>query len=385
MTFGVTDSGFNKKLFGDVQAGMQAYLRAKISKRLKLTEKTGLGNVVNGASEELASVWEAAEGVYHAFDKDNADDASFVALAALTGTEQHGAKKGTWAATCGLQASKTFNPGDLVAQVAGEASNRWQNRDLVVTTTAGSYPVLFESQIASSAAVGEAGTLVIAQPIDGWTTVSTSVAASPGEDEETIEELAIRREQELQGSGSGPLEAIRARVSKVAGVLSVNAIQNVTNVPGVNGLPIKSYRIVIWDGVSPAALDNDVAAAILASGPAGIQAVGAQSGMAVDRNGKTQTRNFDRAAQLPVYVTCTVTGTANPADITAAILAKGALSGVDVIAAKVSAAITDVTGVDDLIDFKIGTTPSPTGSSNIPVDNVSIAVFDAARISVTLA
>ncbi|HET7543292.1 MAG TPA: hypothetical protein VFK05_25640 [Polyangiaceae bacterium] len=385
MSFGVTTTGFVVKTFQDIQSGIFAYWRGKISRYLKLDEKTGLGNVGNGAADQIAQVWEAIQGAYYAFDILNADDDSIVALCELTGTIRRGAKNGFWSSTCNLDASKTYAPGDLVANVAGQASNRWQNRDPITTTAAGNYAVTFISQTAGAAAVGVAGSLVIAQPIDGWNSVTTAVNATAGEDIETIEELLIRREQELQGAGSATLAAVRAKVSKVPGVISVRAVENKKDVPDiVNGVPPKAYRLVIWDGVSPAALNDDVAAAILSAGPAGIQSVGSSSGNAVDDVGDTQTIPFDRAAQVPIYVTCTVKGGAS-ADIKAAIIKAGGslTSGNSVIAEKIRAAITNAPGVTDLTAFAIGTSAGPVSAVNIPIPITSIGLFDKDRIVVT--
>lgn len=384
-TFGVTPTGFVLKTFADIQQSLFAYWRSKISKLLQLTEKTGLGNVGNGAADQLAEAWEAVQTAYYANDPDNADDASFIALCALTGTIQEGASGGTVTANCTLAGPATYPVGALVANVAGQAANRWSNRDVIVTPNAITVPVVFTSEIIGAGAVALAGTLTaIAQPYAGWTAVTNVADADPGRDVESIENLAIRREQELQGSGSGPLAAVRAKVSAVAGVQSVKARQNVTGTPGINGLPIKSYQIIVWDGVSPAATNDTIAQAILNSGPAGIQSVGQASGNAVDSDGTVVSFNFDRARQVPVYVSVTVTGAVAIADVQAAIVAAGAKMQTGVVYAKLSAAAADVAGVNDVTSLTVGLAASPTGTVNIAVDFAATALFDASRISVTV-
>jgi len=381
MTFGVTPTGFVKKTFTDVQSGIFGYWRAKISKFLQLTEKTGLGNVGNGAADQIAQVWEALEPAYYSNDPDNADEASFEALCQITGTIRRGATNGYWSTVCAFEPSKDYAPGALVGNVSGQATNRWLNRDHVTTTGAGNYPVTFVSEKANAKAIGLTGTLVIAQPIDGWIDVTTTVNATPGQDVESVEALSLRREAELQPSGSATLPAIMARVSKVPGVLSVRGLQNVTDdFDHANGIPAHGFRLVVWDGTSPAALNNDIAAAILATGSAGVPSYGRSSGVA---NGETVL--FDRATQIPIYVTCTVKGTAALADIQANVIAAGAslTSGNSIVAEKIRAAIVNTAGVTDLTAFAIGTSPGPVSAANIPIPITSIGLFDNARISVT--
>lgn len=382
--FGVTPTGFVRKTFADIQVSLFGYWRSKISKHLHLNEKTGLGNVGNGAAVQLAEAWEALEGAYYAGDPDDGDDTSFVATAELTGTVRHGATSGQVEASCKLAAG-TYPANALVAHVEGQPTNRWKNRDLFIAPTTNVYGLVFVSELQGSGTVAALGKLnKVAQPYAGFFGVENEYfAARPGQDVESIEELALRRVTELQGSGSGPLAAIMARVSKVTGVISVRGIENTTDVYDVaNGVPPHAYRIVAWDGTSPAALNNDIAAAILAAGTGGIPCIGSSSGVA---NGRSVP--FDRAVQVPIYVSCTITGTAGLADVQAAIIAKGAslTSGNNVIAEKIRASITDTPGVTDLLAFAIGTAPAPVAAANIPIPITSIGLFDTSRISVTFA
>lgn len=383
MPFGVTTEGFTRKPFTQIQSEMQAYVRAKISKHLQLTEKTGLGNVLNAASDQIAEAWEAQEASYHAFDKDNALDDAFVALCELTGTKRRGATKGTASTTCTFAGGVTYPPGALIAHVDGFPDNRWVNRDTIVTTTGGSYPVLFDAETAGAQGVALTGTLIrIAQPVTGWNTVTNAVDATPGQDIESIEALYVRREQELQRGGSGPVAAIRAAVSEVAGVVQVKSVENKTDY--WTTIPPHSFRIIVWDGQSPAALNDEIAQALYDNAPGGIPTVGAYSGTAIDReDGSTVTVRFDRAAGVPVYIVADVAGsTAGVAD---AILAEAKKLGVGstVIREKLKSAATLLPDVTDLASFTLGLAPAPVGTANLPMLVDQIPLFDLSRISVT--
>jgi uncharacterized phage protein gp47/JayE len=383
MPFGVTADGFTRKNFTDIQGEIQNYLRVKISKHLTLDEKTGLGNVVNAASDQLAELWEVGEASYNGFDPDNAEEILFVALCLLTGTVRRGATKGVVSTNCNFAGGQTYVPGALVAHVAGFTENRWVNRDTVVTVAAGSYPgVIFEAETAGAAGKCAAGTLTtIAQTVTGWISVTNPLKSTDGQDIETIESLAVRRQQELAESGNGTLPAIRSSVSKVSGVLQVKAVQNTTDY--WTDLPPHSFRVIVWDGVAPAADDDAIAQAILDNAHEGVESVGAESGTAIDADGASVVVHFDRATAVPIYVVIDVVGTT--AGVAAAIVAEGNKLGVedDVIRERLKAAAMSVAGVTDIVTCTLGTAPAPVGTSNIILAIDQIPLFDLLNVSVS--
>jgi hypothetical protein len=203
--FGVTADGFVRKTFADIQTSLFGYWRAKISRLLQLTEKTAMGNLGNGAVVELDEAWQALEKAYYSNDPLNADDYNKVTLAWLTGTTRRRARAGQCPCSCKL-ATGTYPAGVLVANVAGQPTNRWRNRDtIVVPATATIGGLIFVSEIAGSAAVAPINTLTeIAQPWGGFHGIANDTQdAAPGLDLESLDELEIRRQTEISGSGSG--------------------------------------------------------------------------------------------------------------------------------------------------------------------------------------
>jgi uncharacterized phage protein gp47/JayE len=383
---GLTDTGFERPLQADIASEIAADLRGTISAQLDTSESTVIGNVVNIFADRLALAYEALESAYQGHDPDNATDDRLVALALLTGTERRGARQGTVTMTVNLEASTAFAIGDLVVHAGDDPENRWSNRDAVASTTAGNYEVVFVSEIAGSDAVAPAGTLtVIAEPIEGFNTATNAEDASPGQDEESIEDLRLRRDQELSRGGSGTVDAIRADVLQVDGVLEVLVEENTTDSPVGDLLP-HSIRVVVWDGDPGAAVDNDIAQAIYDTAPAGIQRVGDVSGAAVQSDGVTPvTVNFARVEVLDIYISAEIVSAVGVAadDVMAALAAAMPTRiGADVIYHKLSGALF-IDGVDDFVSFTIGTAPSPVGTSNVAVSNVQIAQLDLSNIVLT--
>lgn len=383
---GLTATGFTRKLLDELVAELGADERGRISAQLDLSERTVIGNINAIFGDHHSQVWEALEELVRQFDPDNALDDRLVSLALLSGVERRGASTGLVACTVNLDASKSFAAGDLVAHVADEPANRWVNRDAVVSTTAGAYTAVFESEDTGTGATAAASTLtVIAESATGWNSITNPADATPGTDEESIEDLRARREASLSLAGSATVDAIRADVLQVDGVLQVLVEENTTDLT-VGGLPPHSFRAVVWDGDPAAAVDDEIAQAIHGTRPAGISAVGTESGTATATDGSLVAVAFERATAVDIYIDVDIVseGGVSIDDVKAAILAAAPTRlGEDVIINRIAAAVFSVPGVDDFDFVQIGTAPSPSGTVNISITNTQIALFDSANIVVT--
>lgn len=386
MTFGVLETGFNRKRFEDLDTQIRERLKTLIDPGFVLDERTWEGNQHAIVVDELAIMWELLEVAYNGNDPDSADDFLSVALAALTGTRRKLPTKGVVDTTINLDASQAFAAGDLIAFVAGDETNRWVNRDAITSTTASNYAATFESEVAGSQAVAAAGTLTqIAAAVSGWNSITNAADATPGTDLETVDQLKVRRVRELSAAGSAGLHSIVGKVSALSGVLSVVGEEN-TLPFFAGGLPPNSFRIIVWDGETPAADDDEIAQMIFDSKSGGIQSNGDASGTATDA-GEEHTVNFQRAGVVPIYVAVTVEGDVAEADVKAAIVAagnEGRQIGDDVLYRKITCAAF-IDGVTNAPDFTIGLSTSPTTEDDIAIPSSQIAVFDTARIEVTVA
>lgn len=378
----ITDTGYERRTRDVVLASIQALLRDKISAKLDLSERAVFGNSSNidaGAIDELEQLVEEA---YYAFDPDNASDDRLVALALLSGVARRGATKGLVTVTLDLDASQTYAPGDLAAHVVDEPTNRWLNRDEVVSTTAGNYEAAFESENAGAAAVAEAGTLtVIATPVSGWNAVTNDDAATPGQDIESIAALRIRREQALSPGGSRTRGAIRAKLILVDGVLSAEVFENTSSITDSDGIPPKAIRAVVWDGSPAAASNDDIAQAIYDHKAEGILAHGSESGTARDSTFGPVTVFFDRATASDITVAVNIQSDAGVAieDVKAAILAQMPdRVGQEVTYHRLAASVFSVAGVDDYVSFTVNG-----GTADLAAVQNRIYLLDESDITVT--
>lgn len=381
MAFGVTEDGFVRKTRADILASIASKQRDLISKFLLTdSENTVIGNLNSPVVDELAIAWEAIEGAYHGFDPDNATGFLLKALAALTGVDAEGATKGLVTATVNLDASQDFEAGELVAHVDGDTSNRWVNRDAVSSTSAGDYQVVFESETAGSDAIAPAGTLtVIAQGTAGWNSITNASDATPGQDEEEIEELRQRREASLSPSGESTLPGLKTQVLAVEGVESVLVLENTEDVTA-NGLPPHSMRVVVWDG-NPAAADTaEIAQTIYDNRPGGANMIGSVNANITTVNGETGVlvTNFDRATQHDLSIEIDYSGDdVSFDDVKDALIAAADYDiGEDVDYDKLKCAVVVLDGVDAVNSFTIDG-----GTSDVVIGDTTIALLDSGNIS----
>jgi uncharacterized phage protein gp47/JayE len=144
------------------------------------------------------------------------------------------------------------------------------------------------------------GNLQIIAGISGWDSARNVSVTSLGRDLESEAELRIRRSASLALTGQGTLVALYARLKQVSGVSSLNIYENKSMNPDANGLPPKSFLVVVAGGS-----DRDIASTIWGSKPAGIETFGGTSGTTVkiyDSQNFPHDISFTRPTTLSINV-----------------------------------------------------------------------------------
>lgn len=304
MTYGITATGFNKKRFEDLQSEMQAALRDELGDDTITSPDSVYGQIIDIVSEKLAEQWEVAEAVYSSQDPDEAEDTSLEAICAYTGTERDAATPSTVTCTVNVDPG-TYAAGTLIAHVTGNEDARFVNSEAVVNdgVSADDIDAVFESE-ETGPIEANAGTLtVIASAVVGWNSVTNAEDATPGEDIETDASLRTKRVDELSAQGSTRVDAIRADILRLDGVISATVLENDTDEEDDNGLPPHSIECIVYGPVSPTAEDDQTLVdQIWASKAGGIQAFGENNKTVTDAQGFDHTIGFTRPGYYDVYV-----------------------------------------------------------------------------------
>ncbi len=397
MTAGLTTTGFEKRTLEDLLAQVEEEETTQISNALDVSSSSPMGQINAVLMKTVSELWDLAQAVYDGGDPDKNEGDAQDAVAAITGTIRHAAEKSYVRETLGLNAGITVPRGSIVS-VLGNPSVRFVlvgsetvagtvvDED-VTSSTAGSYFGRFECDHTGPVVVA-AGTLsVIVTPVSGWNSATNALDAVEGRNVEGPSDMRTRREDELQAEGSTPVDALRAELLHLDGMIQVFVFENVEDTTDVNGVPPHAIEALCYDGPSPAVADDDIAQTLWDGKAAGIKTYGDTTGNATDSQGNTRIMSFSRPTLKTVYFDITVTTTSSyPGDaaLKAAVVAFGDTldMGEDVILAAFYSSIFGIGGVSDVSLFKAGFTASPSGTSNLSIGARELATFDTSRITV---
>lgn len=248
---------------------------------------------------------------------------------------------------------------------------------------------LFQAEETGPTVANTGSLTAIETPQGGVTQLTNPQDAEIGSNIETDAELKQRRKELLQRSGTATVEGIRNALLDVVDVNQALVIENTALIVDAGGRPGKSFESVVEGGA-----DQDIADAIWASKPAGIETFGSVSVPVVDSQGFIHTINFSRATEIDIWMIVNITPNTDPAegplypidgdqqveDVVLA-FAQDFRIGQDVVVSQFYTPINTIGGVIG-IEILVGTSPAPTMSDNIAIDVTERAVFDSARITV---
>ena len=225
----------------------------------------------------------------------------------------------------------------------------------------------------------------ILTPMLGWDSVNNPVAASPGEDRETDEQLRLRFRNGKFDRATNTLDAIYSALINLDNVSEVTIYENDTSVVDGNGVPAHSFLPIVSGGLS-----TDIANAIWDNKPIGILSYGNTTVSISDVQGFPHDISFSRPDPVVIYISMNITTDVNfPPNGNDAI--RSALieyfqanfgTGDDVIYSRLYTPINSIPG-HEVVSLTIGTSPAPVGTSNIVIAFDEIASLNTTNIIIT--
>lgn len=395
---GVTPQGFERDSVQTIRARIEARQLTNISQGLDVSDESPLGQINGIFAEMLGEAWEALEAAYNAFDADKAEDVTLTNLAKVTGTVRRGARPSRVVASCNLDAGTELIPSLNFAHVRDKPAARFTPERAFVAPNDGVHFVPFVSEQAGPVpAPQEHLTVIVAPGTQGWNSITNDRDAELGHPADTNATLRLRRIAELMAMGNGTVGGIASKVSQVPGVQTADCFENVAWYTNSDGLPPHSIEVLIFDGLVPLPIDDAVAQAIWDSRGGGINYHGSSSGIARRDDGTEVEVSFSRVTPKRVYLEIELHidpekyGGDDALRAWLATEANAAQSrGVPVRARQIdslvlprSATQPGFPGVLDVLDFRLGFEPHPTGRTNLPIGIREIANFDSGDIVVT--
>lgn len=382
---GITPEGFVPKTQPEIEADIKGRLTANVSPNLDLSEVSIDGQNVAIFANHMAQLWEAAADIDSDKDPDQASITGLVGASKITGTRRLAAAPTTVTCYCALAAG-TYTAGTLIIRKLGDDSVRFSNISTVVAPGASIF-VDFQCLV-TGPVVLPATSVEIAVPVAGFTAVTNLTAGVTGRNEETYEELQLRREESLAKKGSCTVDAIRADLLAVPTVTYAEVFENVNPTADGNGTPGHGIQCVVVGGS-----DAEVAQTIWDSKDPGTPTggTGATSANAADYSGRLHAVYFVRPAAVPMYFDIQVQvlsgyETQIVQRVKDAIVAFiTGRPGKDVLYAKAVATVVGLEGVIDANHVWMDDVVTPTGVDvvNVVINYNQYATVLAANIAVT--
>lgn len=242
-----------------------------------------------------------------------------------------------------------------------------------------------------SLAVGALSAESIATPTAGWTSVSNSVAATLGQLVEADSALRARQALSVALPSLTMLQGTIARIAATTGVTRYNVLENPTGAVDSYGNPAHSITAVVEGGT-----DAAVAQAIYGNRGIGPETNGTTTVTVDDpTNNTSMPISFDRPTYVPIYVTMTVHGLTGFTSTTVTAIQTAIVNylnslqiGEEVTYSAIYGAALAVMPNLSLPQFSIksvaiGTTASPSGTSDISINFNQVAEGIVGNVNVT--
>lgn len=381
----LTSQGLTRTRLDERLTALQDAMRAIFGPNINVDSDTMDGQTLGIFAESTSNLDQLAEDVYHSFNPQSATGAAMSRLVQLNGIRRIEGTYSTVALLCVGQQGTVIPSGSLVKSASTNATFQ--------TIAEATIPVDGQITVDAQASVkglilAPSGTLTkIDTPIYGWQTVTNQMDAVPGSDEETDEQLRLRRRASTSTPAQSILDAMRGALLNIAAVLQAEVYENDEDTTDVvTGLPPHSIYCVVDGGANQDILDT-----IWLKKGSGVTLVGTTTGVVYDSKGNPHTMRFSRPTDVNVYVVVNLhTRSGWPTDgvqrikdaLTAWAVAEQII-GEEVIHSRLFDPINSVPGhsIDSLY---IGTAANPTGIANIAVPFDGLSRFDSTRIVVNV-
>jgi uncharacterized phage protein gp47/JayE len=386
--YGVTPQGFVLKRQADIQSEVNASIQADLGSGINLDARSPLGMIIGILTAQMAKSWEALQATYYAAFPNTATGTSLVQVCSINNVTPKPATYSTSPLTITGDEGTVIGT-DFQVSVEGNASAVFANISEVTIPSGGTVATTVQCTTTGPVVAAAGSLTTIVTPLTGVDSVTNASDATLGSNAETPNELRARRLLELQRSGTATVEGIRNAILNIAEVSQANVFENVTNVTDPEGRPPKSFEDLVVGGDL-----TDIAQAIFEAKAAGIQAYGNTVVSVPDSQGITHAIGVSRPVPMLVYITVELIANESSAEgelypddgddqVKAALVAYGATlkCGQDIVNNKLYSPINTVAGIIGLV-VKVGTTPNPTSTANLPVPSSSIAQIAATRINV---
>ena len=285
----LTDQGYVADRLDDIFSGLVTKFQGIYGDDILTDADDPDGQMIGIFAQMRADVEGVIEAIVQANDPDNAPGTWLEQKVAFAGLTRRGA---SYSVIQDVQlAGAAGKPVPAGATVSG-GGTQWVTQVDVKFGDDGTVKTDFRSTEAGQFSVDAETKLDIVTVIAGWDSAITTVAATPGENEETDPELLARFYKSRARASSNCVDGTLGDIASLTGVTDAVALENETDETDADGVAPHSVNYIVEGGDNAA-----VAKAIYDNWPG----TGLQGDVSVDvtrYSGKTVAMKFDRPAAV---------------------------------------------------------------------------------------
>ena len=400
MSFGMTETGFKPKRLADILESINEKLSNVTDPDtgekpfVNETSDGVLAQITSILAEELSICWEQAYLASVQYDPASSSGAALRGLVQINGINPSYGSKTQIPMTLSGTAGTVIPAGSRISNVDG--TEVYQTTTTVTIGSSGT-TIVNATCIETGPKNPAANTIISIQtPIFGWSSATNGAATSLGTDADTDTQLHIKQERATAATSYRQVDAIIAGIIGVSGVTFARLYVNNKNTTDEKGIAPKTIAAVVVGGE-----DEDIANVLrLKAGSLdGFQGNLSTPIVYTGPLGDTQTIDFYRPTEVPIYVDVDITVTNSAAyPENAEELIKQAIidyavydqsgmagfpPGADVVLSRIYTPINSVPGFK-VNSLKIGTSAGSLDVNDISIDWDEIAKFTEGNITITV-
>ena len=293
----ITSAGISAPAFEDILNSEIATEKGIYGSDIVLTPDTQDGQRTAARCAAINDANQMAIAVYNSFFPGYAQGAGLSAIVQINGLQRNTPTN----STVPLLISGVVGTEIEDGQAIDVNNNLWNLPALVTIPESGAITVTATAAQAG-AITADVGTInKLFTIIDGWQTVTNTSAATPGNPVELDATLRLRQAKSTALPSQGPLDAIMAVVSNLAGVGRSLGYENPTPTTNGNGLPPSAVSVVVEGGDVTA-----IAQAIQQKKAPGIPTYGTTSVTVSDQKGLPITIHFFELEAISIFAALTI-------------------------------------------------------------------------------
>jgi uncharacterized phage protein gp47/JayE len=295
----VDENGFSCDDLATIFANLQQAMLA-IFPDASLGADTVDGQTLGIYAESKADSDQLAQDVYNSFNPQTATGVQLSRIVQYNGVTRIPGQPSQGTITCSGTAGTHIPIGSLVACVSNNEQFATIQDGYIDST--GAIDIAVRS-VNYGAVQGPAGTITqIVTPVWGWQTVTNAQSVILGRDEETDEELRLRRAASTATPAQSVPDSVYGAIANIPQVVQVRLYENYTEqVDPVTGLPPHSFSAIVEGGA-----DQDIANAIWNRASIGATQVGNVTVTIHDVQSFPHDITFARPQLIRTYLTINV-------------------------------------------------------------------------------